>query len=132
MLVLKMLYLLILARNNHHIAWGKTARKDVKEESDYHWRVDKSIIVYFENSNDFTWIYSKFWGFSIRKYSTTKDIYTTKTIHHHHYHHLKLTTECVKGFSPSVCSKLSVTHSKSSDSGNLEPKSELIIIWRVR
>ena len=33
------------ARKPHHIAVGKMARKDFKEESDYHRRGDTSIIV---------------------------------------------------------------------------------------
>ena len=40
-----MFFLLFLARKTHHIAKGKLARKDVKEESDYHDRGDMSIII---------------------------------------------------------------------------------------
>ena len=36
---------LFLARKHHHLAYGKTDRRDVKEESDYHGRGDKSIMV---------------------------------------------------------------------------------------
>ena len=41
--------------------------------------------------------------------------------------HLNLVRELLKGFSPNVFNKLYVTHSKSSNKGNLEPKCELII-----
>ena len=45
----------------------------------------------------------------------------------HDKEHLNLATEVLKGFSPGVLSRLCVTHSKSSNSRNLEPKIELII-----
>ena len=41
--------------------------------------------------------------------------------------HLDLATEIVKGFSPDVFNSLYVNHSKSSNSGSLEPNSDLII-----
>ena len=41
--------------------------------------------------------------------------------------HLNLATEFLKGFSPSTFNRLRVTHSKSSNSRNLKPNSELII-----
>ena len=45
----------------------------------------------------------------------------------HNKIHLNLTTEALGGFSPGVSNRLCVTHSKSSNNGNLEPKSGLII-----
>ena len=47
-----MLLLLFLTRKPHHIASGKMARKDVKDESDYHRRGDMSIIIW-----QFQWFY---------------------------------------------------------------------------
>ena len=41
--------------------------------------------------------------------------------------HLNLTTEVPKKFSPDVFNRLRVTHSKSSDKGNFELKSDLKI-----
>ena len=43
--VKKVLFLLFLACKLHHIAQGNMARRDVKEESDYHGRGEMSIIV---------------------------------------------------------------------------------------
>ena len=41
--------------------------------------------------------------------------------------HLNSATEVLKDFSPGVFNRFYITHSKSSNSGNLEPKSELKI-----
>ena len=40
-----MFFVFFLARKHDQIALGKTERKYVKEESDYHGRGDKSIMV---------------------------------------------------------------------------------------
>ena len=40
-----MFALLFLARKIHHIVEGKTARREVKKEADYHKRSDISIIL---------------------------------------------------------------------------------------
>ena len=45
----------------------------------------------------------------------------------HNIGNLNLAIEVLKGFKPGVFNRLCVTHSKSSNSGNLEPKIELII-----
>ena len=50
------------------------ARKDIKEETDYHGRGDVNIIVEFDNSSDLIWICLKHQGSPIRKDSTIKDI----------------------------------------------------------
>ena len=43
--------------------------------------------------------------------------------------HLNLATEFMKGFSLDIFYRLLETHRKRSSSGNIEPKSELIIIF---
>ena len=45
----------------------------------------------------------------------------------HNKGHLNLATEVLKGSGPGVFNRFCVTHSKSSNNENLEPKSELII-----
>ena len=65
-----MLFVLFLVPKPHHIAYGKMARKDVKERSDYQGRGDMINIVWFDNSNDLTWICRKC---PIRKGYTIKD-----------------------------------------------------------
>ena len=49
------------------------ARKNVKEESDFHGRVEISIAVQFGDSSDITWICGKLQSFPNRKESTIKD-----------------------------------------------------------
>ena len=45
--------------------------------------------------------------------------------------HLDLAIEIMKGFSPDVFNRLCVNHSKSSNNGNLKPKSDLIIFYKL-
>ena len=70
-------YFFVLACKPLHIAWVKTERKDVKEESDLHGKSDKSITVlhYYIRALHYSiaWIYWKFQGFPIRINSTIKD-----------------------------------------------------------
>ena len=66
-----------------------------------------SVIVQFSNSSDLTRICWKFQSFPIRKDS--------------------LETKVPKGFSTGVFNRLHATPSKSSNNGNLAPKSERII-----
>ena len=47
---------MFLARKHHHIAQGKMARKAVKEESDYHKRSDKTIVVWSVFFSGLAWI----------------------------------------------------------------------------
>ena len=43
--------------------------------------------------------------------------------------YLNLTKKILKSFSPGVLSRFCVTRSKSNNNGNLEPKSELIVLF---
>ena len=47
----------------------------------------------------------------------------------HNKAHSNLATEVLKDFSPGALNSVCVTHSKNSNSGNLEPESELIIFF---
>ena len=69
------------------------ARKDVTEESEYHRRGDKSIIVKFGNSSDFTFLFDERFFYQKRL---------------HNNGHLNLATEVSKGFSAGVFNKLCV------------------------
>ena len=96
---------------------GKSTWKEVKEETDYHEKSDKSVIVQFCNSiDDLAWFYWKFQSFPTRK-----DFFITE--------HLNLIIKALKGFIPRVFNRLCVTHSKSSNKGTLETKSELTIFF---
>ena len=101
-----------LARKHHHIAKWKTARKKIKEDSDYLRRGHNSIIIVWQ----FQWRYVDL--LKILKFPCKKRL--------HNKRHINLATEALKSFCPDVFNRLCVTHNKSSNNWNLEPKSELI------
>ena len=83
------------------------------EESDFRGRGHSSIIVYFGNSSDLTWIVESNKRFPFKKYSAITG-------------YLNLAKRSPEGFSSCVFNRLCATHSKSNKNKNEESKNQRV------